>query len=136
MRLALSALLALSFAASAACVPPQRDLTVAQIATVTSMEDLMQVQSTVADPQFLKIGKKGYTDADWASFQDAATRIAATSERSKELSKGPEFSKLATQLKVNADQLGAAAAAKSEANASTALAAMQATCKECHRRFK
>jgi cytochrome c556 len=96
----------------------------------------MDVQATIADPQWSKIGKTGYTDADWAALVDLATRIQATSGKAKEFSKGPGFDALAVQLHGNADALQTATTAKSEAGASDALTAMKATCKECHSKFR
>jgi hypothetical protein len=126
--------LALAFVAIA-CVP-HRDLTVAQIGGLSNLEEVMQVQATVADPQWSKIGKSGYTDADWAALDDVAVRIQATSEKTKQYSKGPMFDDFSLRLKTHAEELHAAFTAKNETGASAALTAMKATCKECHSRFK
>ena len=120
---------------AAGCVP-HRDLTVAQIGGATKLSELMDVQATVADPQWSKIDKTGYTDADWAALTDLATRIQATSTKDKEFSKGPGFDTLAQQLHTNADALKTATTSKNEAGASDALRAMKATCKECHSKFR
>jgi len=120
---------------AAACVP-HRDLTVAQIAGVSNLEDVMAVQATVADPQWSKMNRTGYSDADWAALQDVALRIQATSAKTKEFSKGPMFDDFALRLHLHAEELQAAFSARNETKAAAALTAMKATCKECHNRFK
>ena len=64
-----SALFILSLALATACVP-KRDLPPAEIQKLASLEEVMHVQATIADPQFDKIGKTTYTDADYAAFAD------------------------------------------------------------------
>ena len=96
----------------------------------------MDVQATVADPQMKKAGAASYADADYAAFTDVSDRIQATSTKAKEFSKGPDFDKLADKLHATAAALGKAAAAKDQKASSDALAAMKATCKECHSKFK
>jgi cytochrome c556 len=130
-----SLLVALVLVGAVSCVP-HRDLTVAQIAASGSLSEIMDAQATIADPEWSKIGKAGYTDADWAALEDMATRLQATSAKAKEFSKGPGFDVLALQLHTHAEELHAAFAAKSEAGASAALQAMKATCKECHSKFR
>ena len=125
----------LVLAAAVACAP-RRDLTVAQIAGVANLSEVMDVQSTVADPQWSKITKTGYSDADWAALQDMALRIQATSTKAKQYSKGPMFDDFALRLHTHAEELQAAFSARNETGAQTALAAMKATCKECHARFR
>ena len=55
--------LALSPFAASSCVP-KRDLPPDQIERLTKLADVMDVQSTVADPQFKKIGAASYDDAE------------------------------------------------------------------------
>jgi cytochrome c556 len=118
-----------------ACVP-QRNLPPDQINQLTKLEQVMDVQSTIADPQFKKIGLPSYTDADFAAFADVGARIQTTSAKVKQFSKGPGFDQLANQLSDHAKALADAAAAKDAAAASKALADMKATCKTCHKQFK
>jgi cytochrome c556 len=125
----------IALALLAACAP-HKNLTVAQIAGAANLQEVMDVQATVADPQWSKINHTGYTDADWAALGDMAARILATSEKAKQFSKGPMFDDFALRLHTHADELQAAFQARNETGASTALAAMKATCKECHNRFK
>jgi cytochrome c556 len=96
----------------------------------------MDNQATVADPQWKKIGETSYADADWAAFAVVSERIQATSLKTKDFSKGPEFDALALKLNEKAKSLGAAATAKDAAASSAALKEMKATCKECHSKFR
>jgi hypothetical protein len=121
--------------AVAGCVP-HRDLQPDQIDKLGKLDDVMDVQATVADPQFKKIGGIAYADADWAAFADLGSRIQATSHKALQFSKGPGFDALANQLHAKAEALSAAATAKDAKAASDALAEMKATCKECHSKFK
>lgn len=127
--------LSLGLFAIAACVP-KRDLPPDQISKLTKLDEVMDVQATIADPQFKKIGEASYADADWAAFTDLGSRIQVTAAKAKDFSKGPEFDKLADQLGGKAKELSAAATAKDSGAASTALTEMKATCKECHSKFK
>jgi hypothetical protein len=135
MRLSSLTAILLLVPLAAACVP-HRDLTVAQIAGVANLTEVMDVQATVADPQWSKIHKTGYSDADWAALQDMALRIQATSAKAKQYSKGPMFDDFALRLHTHAEELQAAFSARNETGAATALSAMKETCKECHARFK
>jgi cytochrome c556 len=118
-----------------ACVP-HRDLPPDQIEKLDKLDDVMDVQATVADPQFKKVGQATYTDEDWTAFTDVASRIQVTAKKTHQFSKGPEFDKLADELHAKAEQLGAAATAKDPKAASDALATLKATCKACHSKFK
>src|ERR1700689_3211053 len=84
MRLPIS-FLALAFAAS--CVP-HRDLPPDQINQLTKLDDVMDVQATVSDPQFSKRDQTTFSDADWAAFADMGDRIQVTSLKIKQFSKG------------------------------------------------
>jgi cytochrome c556 len=132
MRLPIS-LLALAFAAS--CVP-HRDLPPDQINQLTKLDDVMDVQATVSDPQFSKRDQTTFSDADWAAFADMGNRIQVTSLKIHQFSKGPEFDQLADKLHTGAQNLSAAATAKDAPKASATLGDMKATCKECHSKFK
>ena len=131
-RLALFAALAVL---PLACVP-HRDLPPDQIEKLDKLDDVMDVQATVADPQFKKIGQASYADEDWAAFTDVANRLQVTTKKIHQFSKGPEFDKLADELHAKAEQLGAAASAKDANAAADTLASMKATCKACHSKFK
>jgi cytochrome c556 len=132
MRVLILAVGALSLVA---CVK-QRNLTTEEIPKLTKLDDVMDVQSTVADPQFKKIGQASYSDADWAAFADTSARIQSTALKIKDFSKGAGFDALAVELNEKAKALGDAATAKDAAGASKALAEMKATCKSCHKQFK
>jgi hypothetical protein len=119
----------------AACVP-KRDLQPDQIDKLEKLDDVMDVQATVADPQFKKVGGISYSDTDWAAFADMGNRLQSTSHKILQFTKGPDFDKLANQLHANAESLSAAAKTKDAKAASDALAQTKATCKECHSKFK
>lgn len=119
-----------------ACGPPHRDVPAGDVPKLTSLSDLMDAQATIADPQMKKAGEAAYTDADYAAFAEVSNRIQATSLKAKEFSKGPEFDAFADKLHEAAAALGTAAAAKDVKASSDALAAMKATCKGCHSKFK
>ena len=120
----------------AACGPPHRDVPAGDVPKLTSLKDLMDSQATIADPQMKKAGAATYTDGDYTAFTEVSTRIQATSTKAKEFSKGPEFDKLADRLHETAAALGKAASAKDAKASSDSLAAMKATCKECHSKFR
>jgi hypothetical protein len=131
------ALLLCALAASlvGACVP-KNYTPVEQIPALKSLAEVMDVQSTTADPEFAKIGQGTYADADFAAFAETSRKIDATSKHLKDFSKGPEWDALAAQLGAKATALGAAATAKDAGAASQALTDMKATCKACHSKFK
>ncbi len=115
---------------------PHRDVPVAEIPKLTKLEDVMDAQATIADPQFKKIGAASYTDADWSAFADCADRIQATAAKLKDFSKGAGFDALAVQLHDKAAALASATQAKNAGAASQALADMKSTCKTCHKQFR
>ncbi len=118
-----------------ACVP-HRDLPADQIEKLDKLDKVMDVQATIADPQFAKAGQDSYTEADWAAFADVASRLQVTSKKAHEFSKGAEFDKLADTLHDKAAKLGTVAAARDVHATSDALLSIKATCKECHSKFK
>jgi cytochrome c556 len=130
-----AAVVTLGLSTLAACVPT-RDLAPDQIEKLGKLKEVMDVQATVADPEFKKIGRTAFSDADWAAFADTGNRIQVTSHKIHEFSKGPEFDQLADRLHASAEALSAAAVAKDAAAAPAALADMKATCKTCHSKFK
>jgi hypothetical protein len=136
-RLGSSALVLAPLAALAmACAPPKRDLPPDQIEKLATLAEVMDVQATLADPEFKKIGAGTFGDADWPGLADMAGRIQVTSHKIHQFTKGPEFDKLADRLHSGAEALAAAATAKDAHAAATTLAEMKATCKACHSQFK
>ena len=131
-----SLVVACSGSALVACGPPHRDVAAADVPKLKSLEELMDVQATIADPQMNKAGAASYTDGDYASFIDVSDRIQATSLKAKEFTMGPEFDQFADKLKETAASLGKAASAKDAKASSDSLLAMKATCKSCHSKFK
>jgi cytochrome c556 len=126
---------ALALTLAVGCAP-KRNVPLGEIPKLTKLDDVMDAQATIADPQFKKIGAASYSDADWAAFADAAARIGATSDKIKDFTKGAGFDALANKLKENAAALGTATAAKDAAATSRALADMKSTCKDCHKQFR
>jgi cytochrome c556 len=118
------------------CGPPQKSTPIEEIPKLTKLDDVMDNQATVADPQFKKIGQAAFSDADYAAFIDTATRLQATSVKIKDFSKGAEFDALAMRLNEKSRALGDAGQAKNAANANAALKDLKATCKECHSKFR
>ena len=118
-----------------ACGVPRRDVPTAEVAKLTSLKDVMDVQSTIADPELKKRDATSFTDADYAAFNEVSSRIQATSTKVKEFSKGPAFDKLADQLHETAVSLGKAATAKDAKASAESLGAMNAVCKDCHAKF-
>lgn len=125
----------LALLGAAACVP-KRDLPPAEIEKLPSLDQVMDVQATVSDPQFGKIGKASFDDQDWAAFADMGSRLQVTSAKTKQFSKGPDFDALADQLHVRAEALSTAASSKDARAASDALGQIKATCKTCHSKFR
>lgn len=119
-----------------ACKPPHRDVPAKDVPALGKLDDVMDVQATVADPWFGKLDATSFSDADFTSLADVGERIQATSARTKAFSRGPGFDALADRLGGTAKQLGEAAAQKDAKAATAALAAMKATCKECHSKFR
>jgi cytochrome c556 len=133
----LAAMLALSAAlASVACGPPIKNTPIAEIPKLQTLVEVMDNQSTVADPQFKKMGNDAFSEVDYAAFTEMSQRIGATSLKIKDFTKGPDFDALAVRLHDKAEALGSAATAKNVAGAKTALTEMKATCKECHSKFR
>jgi cytochrome c556 len=118
-----------------ACAP-KKNLPVSEIPKLTKLEDVMDVQATVADPLFKKASAPSCSDADWAAFADASVRLQATAVKIKDFSKGADFDALAARLHDQAGALGSAATAKDVAGAQTALRDLKSTCKECHKKFR
>jgi cytochrome c556 len=129
-------MLAVLVAGVAACGPPLKQTPIEEIPKLTKLTDVMDNQATVMDPLFKKIGQTQFSDEDWANITAAASRVQATSLKIKDFSKGAEFDALAMKLNQQATELSNTYATKDAAAASSALAAMKATCKECHKKFR
>jgi cytochrome c556 len=129
-------MLAVVLVGAAACGPPMKNTPVEEIPKLTKLTDVMDNQATVMDPLFKKIGQTTYSDEEWAALTAAASKVMATSLKIKDFSKGAEFDALAMTLNQHATELSNSYATKDSAAASNALAAMKATCKECHKKFR
>ena len=118
------------------CAAPRRPMAVEAISGVRTLEDLMHVQATYADPQFDKIDAGTLSDADFSAMVDAARHLVATSGKIPDFSRGREFDALAGRLGERARALQAAAQAKDGPAARQVLASMKQVCKTCHARFR
>jgi cytochrome c556 len=121
---------------AAACGPPMKNTPNDEIPKLTKLDDVMDNQATVMDPLFKKIGQPKFDDAEWAALTAAATKVQATSVKIKDFTKGAEFDALAMKLNQCATELGNTYATKDAMAANNAMAAMKATCKECHKKFR
>jgi cytochrome c556 len=119
----------------AAC-GPKKQVQVNEIATMKDLGDVMKVQAQAMDPLFKKADQTSFTDDEWMRIADSAARIAATTTKVKEFSKGKGFDDLDMQLADQARKLGDAAQAKNAADAAKLLGEMKATCKSCHKQFR
>lgn len=131
MRLLVPALMLLTVGCA-----PKKNTPIGDIPKLTKLGDVMDNQSSVADPLFKKMAQTAFTDDEFQAMADASSRLQATSMKIKDFSKGPAFDALAARLNEKARALGEAAQAKNAAAAATVLKEMKATCKECHSKFK
>jgi hypothetical protein len=118
-----------------ACLP-KRDLPPDQIQKLGTLAEVMQVQATIADPQFKKIDSASFGNDDWIAFNDLGSRIQVTSEKARQFSKGPDFDKLAERLGQTGAELVDATQARNVAGVNQALAEMRVICKTCHAKFR
>jgi hypothetical protein len=107
-----------------------------EIPKLTKLADVMDNQSTVADPLFKKMQQTSFSDDEFKAMEDASARLQVTAPKIKDFAKDDGMKALATQLGEKAVALGVAAKAKSAADAAKALQEMKATCKECHSKYK
>ena len=117
------------------CAAPRRPMAVEAVSGVKTLEELMRVQATYADPQFRKIDDV-LAEADFAALIDAAQHLQAAARRLPAFSKGAEFDALTGRLDEQAHSLESAARAKDASAARQALTAMRQVCKSCHTRFR
>jgi cytochrome c556 len=130
------ALLAVALLALAACAPPKNNTPAAEVPSLKSLEAVMDVQATTADPQFAKREQASFTDEELASMLETATKIDATSKHIKSFAKGAEFDAFADRLNASAGALSKAASAKDAAGVRAALVEMKSTCKACHSKLR
>ncbi len=135
MRFPLAAVLLVVAGVVAGCAA-KKNTPIDEIPKLQKLGDVMDNQSTTADPLFKKMDQASFTDEEFKLMADSAARLQATSAKIKDFSKGPGFDALALRLNEKARALGDAAQAKNAAGTSTALKEMKATCKECHSKFR
>jgi hypothetical protein len=122
------------------CVPkPKQDYSVAELGKLESLEELMRVQASVADPLFAKRKQSVFSKEEFEAMYGGSMRLKATASRLRDHFAGkfgPRFSGFASQLLDGATELGNAAAAKLEQKSSAALESMKQACAGCHKAFK
>jgi cytochrome c556 len=133
MRLLLLSCMCLTFAVGCA---PKREVTPEQVQSLTTLTSVMDAQHTYADPLMAKRDQPAFSDAEFAQMVDASPRLASTSLKAKQFSKGPAFDELAARLHGQAEALGVAGQAKDAAAARASLSSMREICRECHSKFK
>jgi hypothetical protein len=121
---------------AAACGAPKMNTPVEEIPKLQKLDDVMANQATVMDPLFKKLAQTSFSDQEWADITSAAKRVQATSLKIKDFSKGAEFDALAMKLNQQATDLENTYVSKDATAANNGLAAMKATCKECHKRVR
>lgn len=115
---------------------PKRDLQADDINRLTKLGEVMDVQATLADPQFKKRDQVSFTDDELAKIVDAGNRLQVTALKAKQFSKGAGFDELATRLHDQAAALSSAAQGKDAAAVRKTLTDIKSTCKECHSKFR
>ena len=126
--------LALASASLAACFSANTPL--GEIATIKSLDLVMDNQATAIDPIFKKIGQAKFDDAELAAITAASERVQATSVKTKDFSKGTDFDALTLKLSEKAKALGDAAKAKDATAINATLTDMKGLCKQCHSKFR
>jgi hypothetical protein len=121
------------------CSPPRRDYDEATIAGVDDLEELMDVQATVADPRFRRareVAEGSLTAADFPEFVDMGRRLAATGRRLAAFGKAPRFLAYgAEQVRLATELTRVAQAGDGPETARVALAIRQ-VCADCHQEFR
>lgn len=126
-------------AGSLSCRAPRRDYDAARIADVKSLEELMDVQATVADPRFKlarKVHGKPLTDAQFAEFVDMGSRLQVTAKRMSAFSQGPGFDRYANDLASQAAELERAARGHDGPTTTGTALKIKKTCAACHGEFR
>ncbi len=134
------ALLAFStLVTSISCRAPHRDYDTEQINALDDLEQLMDVQATVADPRFDladELKDRDFTAEDWAAFLDMGTRLQATAAKVASFSEGEDFDRWNTQLGNQARDLVTHIQAKAAPQTLATVHELQATCRACHDKYK
>ena len=129
-------------ALGAACVPkPEKAYSPNEVAGIESLEELMRVNASKADPLFGIREQTSFTEGELASMADAGVMIEATAQRTAERFGGQGnyddgFVDYAKQLATHAKALSDAAGSKDAAAAGKALTEMRNTCRACHGVYK
>jgi hypothetical protein len=129
-------------AVALSCVPaPQKAYSPAEISGIESLEELMRVNASKADPLFGKREQASFTEAEFASMADTGVMVEASGNRIAERFGGQGeyddgFVAYAKALAGHGKALADAAGSKDAAAAGKALTDMRNTCKACHGVYK
>lgn len=127
-------LLAVSLALAACAASPSPSHTPADVATMSTLEELMAVHEATTSGLW---SKTAFSDDDWAKAAQSAPVLKAAAARVAERFGGQGefddgFVDYANIVATQAEALGAAAEAKDDAAASAAMTEMKAACDGCH----
>ncbi len=132
------AAVSLLLSAVVACSVPHRDYSIDQIRAVEDLEELMDVQATVADPCFdlvEDLADQELSDAHWSRFQDMGTRLQATAARAVEFTMGKDYDRWNDDMSRHAAALVQSAAKRDKAGSFADIKAIQKSCRDCHDQY-
>jgi hypothetical protein len=121
-----------------ACVPkPEKAYSPDEVGTIDSLQELMRINASKADPLFGKRDQQSFTEAEWAAMADTGVMVEATGKRTAERHGGQGnyddgFVDYANQLATSGKALADAAGSKDPSGARQALTDMRNACKACH----
>ncbi len=136
MRTFIILVVSVAVLALAGCVPkPKKDYTVAQIASLDSLQELMRINAHAVDHLFSIRYQPKFTASQREAGERAGQQLMATSRviRDRLSAKHPKrFAVLAGRLHDQARDLMLAAQADRDEDMTTALDDLRDTCKACH----
>ena len=140
MRTIIIMAVSLVLVALAGCVPqPKQDYTIAQIARIDALKELMRINAHVMDPLFSIRYQPVFSTAEKAAAERAGERVLATSAvvRDRLSAKRPKgFAVLADRLHNQARDVMVAAQADRDPDISVALDSIREVCSDCHRKYR
>ena len=128
-------LLGLLGSTNVGCGHDRAAVTPADVASLGTLDDVMEAQEHAAEPHFSKLDRTTFSSEEFASLTRLGELLQATSAKTLEYSRGPAFDELAKRLGTNAKALATAATASDAAGVSRALGEAKATCDACHSQF-
>ncbi len=127
---------ALAIATASCLPPPKKAYSAEEIGGIDSLEELMRVNASKADPLFGIRDQTSFTDDEFARMVDAGAKIEASGTRSAGFAGTGDyddgFADFSNKLSAQGKALADAGTAKDAAAASKALNDMRGTCKGCH----